>query len=72
MEKTDIRNKIGLRIKALRHIQDITQSRFATMINLNRSYLADIEMGNRNFGVDTLTKIVEGFGITFEEFFSDM
>ncbi len=42
------------------------------MINLNRSYLADIEMGNRNFGVDTLTKIVEGFGITFEEFFSDM
>lgn len=72
MEKSEIRNNIGLRIKTLRQEQGITQSRFATMINLNRSYLADIEMGNRNFGVDTLTKIVDGFGISFEEFFSNM
>ena len=39
------------------------------MVDLNRSYLADIEKGNRNFGVDTLDKIVRGFGMSYEEFF---
>ena len=72
MEKSEIRNKIALRTKELRASQGITQERFAAMTGLNRSYLADIEKGNRNFGIDTLTKIVSGFNITFSEFFSEM
>lgn len=72
MEKSEIRNKIALRIKALRSEQGITQERFASMTGLNRSYLADIEKGNRNFGIDTLVRIVDGFGITFSEFFIEM
>jgi len=39
------------------------------MTGINRSYLADIEQGNRNFGFDTLDKIVKGFGISLSEFF---
>lgn len=39
------------------------------MTGINRSYLADIEKGNRNFGFDTLEKIVSGFGISYSEFF---
>ena len=69
MEKPEIRNKIGMRIKRLRREQGITQQRFALMAGMNRSYLADIEKGNRNFGIDTLTCIVDGFGITLSEFF---
>ena len=42
------------------------------MTDLNRSYLADIEKGNRNFGIDTLNKIVSGFGISYEKFFKNM
>lgn len=72
MEKTDMRNKIGLRIKQLRKEDGLTQDRFALMTGINRSYLADIEKGNRNFGFDTLEKIVEGFGISFEEFFNEL
>lgn len=37
------------------------------MTGINRSYLADIEKGHRNFGFDTLEKIVEGFGISYSE-----
>lgn len=70
MEKTAIRNKVGMRVKALRREQSITQEKFALMTGLNRSYLADIEKGNRNFGFDTLERIVTGFGITFAEFFA--
>ena len=55
--KTDIRNNVGLRIKELRRKGGITQEKFALMTGINRSYLADIEQGNRNFGFDTLDKI---------------
>lgn len=69
MKKSAIRNKIGERIKTLRKREKITQERFALMTGVNRSYLADIEKGNRNFGWDTLEHIVRGFGISLSEFF---
>ncbi|MEG2025625.1 MAG: helix-turn-helix transcriptional regulator [Gordonibacter sp.] len=69
MTKTRSRNKVGARIKELRLRNGLTQEKFALMIGLNRSYLADIEKGNRNFGFDTLERIVKGFDISLEEFF---
>ena len=69
MTNEEIRTSIGERIKELRHEQGLTQVSFSLMTGINRSYLADIEKGHRNFGLDTLSKIVQGFGITFEEFF---
>lgn len=72
MEKPEMRNMIAQRIKELRKEQHLTQKKFALMADLNRSFLADIEKGNRNFGIDTMHKIVEGFGITWAEFFRKM
>lgn len=72
MARSEIRNKIGLRIKHLRRDANITQERFALMTGINRSYLADIEKGNRNFGFDTLERIISGFGISYSEFFKDL
>ena len=69
MTTSEIRNKIGERIKKLRAEQGLTQERFALIADVNRSYLADIEKGNRNFGFDTLERIVEGFGISYSDFF---
>ncbi len=71
MKKSEIRNKIGLRIKELRVQHNLTQEKFALMTGINRSYLADIEKGHRNFGFDTLERIVEGFGISYSEFFEE-
>ena len=65
----EIRAAIARRIKELRAANGITQEKFALMVGLNRSYLADIEKGNRNFGIDTLDKIVRGFNLTYAEFF---
>ncbi|NGM17548.1 helix-turn-helix domain-containing protein [Eggerthellaceae bacterium zg-893] len=70
MEKSDMRNNVARRIKELRAEQNITQEAFALMTGINRSYLADIEKGNRNFGIDTLSRIIGGFGISPAEFFS--
>lgn len=70
MEKNlEIRTAVAARIKELRAEHGITQEKFALMVGLNRSYLADIEKGNRNFGIDTLDKIVRGFNLTYAEFF---
>ena len=69
MGKSEIRNKVGGRVKELRAREGLTQERFALVAGVNRSYLADIEKGNRNFGFDTLDRIVNGFGISLSEFF---
>lgn len=45
---------IATRIKQLRSDREITQVELAKACGLNRSYLADIEKANRNFGIDTL------------------
>ena len=62
---------VANRIKAIRSRELLTQSQLADACNLNRSYLADIEQCNRNFGIASLSRIVEGLGMTFAEFFSD-
>lgn len=72
MDRPEIRDGIAARIKELRRAHGITQQNFALMVGLNRSYLADIEKGNRNFGIDTLDKIVRGFGMTYSEFFEQL
>ena len=73
MEKNpEIHTAVAARIKELRAEHGITQEKFALMVGLNRSYLADIEKGNRNFGIDTLDKIVRGFNLTYAEFFEQL
>ena len=72
MKKSEIRNNVGYRVKELRKQGGLTQERFALMTGINRSYLADIEKGNRNFGFETLERIVRGFGMSFEELFKGM
>ena len=72
MAEKDIRRFVAGRVKALRAEQSITQEELARRGGINRSYLADIEKGNRNFGIDTLDKIVTGFGLTYAEFFSEL
>ena len=72
MKTSATKTAIAQRIKELRREQGVTQVQFAQMCGLNRSYLADIEKGNRNFGIDTLERIVTGFGVTFDEFFENL
>lgn len=69
MTTYDIRCKVGLRMKELRVEKGITQEDFANLIDMARSYYAEVETGKRNVSMVNLEKIVEGLGVTFEEFF---
>ena len=61
--------KVGLRIKDLRAVQDVSQERFANKIGMDRTYLASIEVGQRNVTLQNLAKIANGFDMTISEFF---
>lgn len=45
----------------------MSQSEFAQMIGINRTYLIDVEHGRRNVSFDNLMKIAAGFDISISE-----
>ena len=53
--------KVGLRIKDLRAVHDVSQERFANKIGM--------EVGQRNVTLQNLAKIANGFDMTLSEFF---
>lgn len=70
MPRQSMRQFVAGRIRKLRTEQSMTQTELAKRAGINRSYLADIEMGNRNFGIDTLERILKGLGKSHSEFFN--
>lgn len=60
---------VGLRIKELRAEKDISQEKFALKIGMDRTYLASIEVGQRNVTLQNLNKIARGFNLNLSEFF---
>lgn len=69
MMRNTLQTKVGLRIKDLRAINDVSQERFANKIGMDRTYLASIEVGQRNVTLQNLAKIANGFDMTLSEFF---
>lgn len=67
--RNTLQTKVGLRIKDLRALSDVSQERFANKIGMDRTYLASIEVGQRNVTLQNLAKIANGFDMTLSEFF---
>lgn len=42
------------------------------VVGMNKTYLGDIELGKRNPSINSLEKIVAGYGLTVKEFFAKM
>jgi transcriptional regulator with XRE-family HTH domain len=55
------------RIKTLREARGWTQEQLAERAAMQRSYLADLELGRRNPSVRTLVKVANAFGIAVAE-----
>ena len=67
-----ITEKVGSRIKELRGESGISQEKLALKAEVDRTYLAGVELGKRNPTVTSLEKIINALGVTFEEFFKNM
>lgn len=67
----DVKIKIGNRIKKLREISAISQKDLAYSSDLDRSYIASVENGNRNISIVNIEKIAIALNVTLKVFFDD-
>ena len=70
MNIENVPGSIGLRASELRHKLGMSQEKFAYSIGMARTYYAEFEAGKRNISVKNLYRIVNGFDMSFQEFFA--
>ncbi len=66
----DVKSKIGLRIKNLRELANMSQKDLAYSSDLDRSYIASVENGQRNISIMNIEKIAIALNVTLKEFFN--
>lgn len=68
----DTNAQIGQLLKDLREDRGWSLRDLGMTVRMNKTYLGDIELGKRNPTVNSLEKIVAGYGLTLKEFFAKM
>ncbi len=67
----DVKVKIGQRIKELRETATMSQKDLSYSADLDRSYIASVENGQRNISIVNIEKIATALGVTLKDFFND-
>jgi transcriptional regulator with XRE-family HTH domain len=67
----DVKVKIGQRIKELREASNMSQKDLSYAADLDRSYIASIENGQRNVSIVNIEKIASALGVTLKKFFEN-
>jgi transcriptional regulator with XRE-family HTH domain len=65
----DIKIKIGQRIKELRDVANMSQKDLSFAADLDRSYIASVENGQRNVSIVNIEKIANALGVSLTTFF---
>ncbi|NOY51124.1 MAG: helix-turn-helix transcriptional regulator [Chlorobi bacterium] len=66
----EIKSKIGARIKELREQNKLSQKDLAYSADLDRSYIASVENGQRNISIVNIEKIALALGENLTTFFN--
>lgn len=66
----DVRARFGTRVRHLRKQQGWTQEDMAERLGIDRSYIADMERGQRNVSLIMQETLANGFGITLSKLLS--
>ena len=72
MENYNIHTKIGQKIKEIRNNKNLSQEKLANIADIDRTYLPDIEKGNRKISIQILNKITNALEIRLSDFFKDI
>lgn len=67
---SELNVQIGQLLKDLRDERGWSLREFGLIVGMNKTYLGDIELGKRNPTINSLEKIVAGYGLTVREFFA--
>lgn len=69
---SELNEQIGQLLKDLREERGWSLREFGLIVGMNKTYLGDIELGKHNPTMNSLEKIVAGYGLTVKEFFARM
>lgn len=67
-----IKKEFGLAVRYYREKLRISQEEFADRCGLHRTYISDIERGNRNVSLENIEAITNGLNITLVELFTQI
>ena len=67
-----ILNDVGQRVKEIRNEQGLSQEKLALKADIDRTYLAGVELGKRNLSIKSLDKILKALEVSFHDFFECM
>lgn len=65
-QKQQMRERIGMRIAALRKQQGLTQEQLAERAGLQRTHIWRIETGKYSVNIETLQALAEALGMTVD------
>ena len=72
MENNLIQIKFGETLKLLRTEKGISQEKLAELSGLHRTYISDIERGERNVSLVNIVRIAEGLEVDIAELFKEI
>ena len=67
----NIKSEIGIRIKELRTRNCMSQKDLAYSADLDRSYIASVENGQRNISIVNIEKVSIALGVSVKDFFNN-
>lgn len=60
---SDIQEKVGKKVRAIRKQRGLSQEELAFRSGLHRTYISDIERGDRNVSIKNIEKIARALGV---------
>lgn len=71
MQKINIRQQLGTRIKELRAATGLSQEAFADKCGFARSYMSRVERGGANPSIDAIEVLAVALGVQIRDLFTD-
>ena len=65
----DIKKLFGKAIRNRRNEMGISQEKLAEISKLHRTYIADVERGNRNISLENIFKLINALDMSLADFF---
>ncbi len=71
VQKINIRQQLGARIKELRAVTGLSQEAFADKCGFARSYMSRVERGGANPSIDAIEVLAVALGVNIKDLFTD-
>jgi transcriptional regulator with XRE-family HTH domain len=66
----NIKQRFGQAMRQRRREMDISQEELADRAGLHRTYISDVERGDRNLSLENIEKITQALELKISEFFA--